>query len=109
MLTVFGWSSSLDFWQGFKYAYGWFSSGFESVNGNYTNTRMEANKTKIMNYLYARVILEIFHLKFKKLWSFIKRPTNSSTSTTSGQTNGQTSTTGGQMDTTNGQTSTTRG
>ena len=40
-------------------------SGFESVNGNYTNTRMEANKTKITNYLYARVILEIFHLKFK--------------------------------------------
>ena len=55
-------------------------------------------------------------LKIKGLWfihwnrSVIKRPTDSTTSTTNGQTDttsGQTSTTSGQTNTTNGQTSTT--
>ena len=39
--------------------------------------------------------------------SVIKRPTDSTTSTTSGQTNGQTSTTSGETDTASGQASST--
>ena len=50
---------------------------------------------------------KLFKKKFRELWSVIKRPTDSTTSTKSGQTDitsGQTSTINGQ---TNGQTSTT--
>ena len=46
-----------------------------------------------------------FTLECQFQWSVIKRPTDSTTSTASGQTD----TTSGQTDTTSGQTSTTRG
>ena len=61
---------------------------------------------------FAKIISEMSEESEKKflLRSVIKRPTDSTTSTTSGQTDttsGQTSTTNGQTSTTNGQASTT--
>ena len=75
---------------------------------------------RYINHYYFAFLLELPYLKIFLIcsyllsvyWSVIKRPTDSTTSTTSGQTDttsGQTDTTSGQTSTTSGQTSTTSG
>ena len=75
---------------------------------------------RYINHYYFAFLLELPYLKIFLIcsyllsvyWSIIKRPTDSTTSTTSGQTDttsGQTDTTSGQTSTTSGKTSTTSG